>query len=271
MFISLSQFIAATIIALTIASCQSQAKIAPTIEILLPLYIYPNWYEPQSYVWSDVVSAAATVPITAIVNPHNGPDNRPPNEDYRRGLADLRQTDINLIGYVYTLYGARSIAEVKRDIDLYHQHYDLKGIFIDECASSSQQLDYYQELYNYIKTKNKAYQVIINPGTHIDEEYLTKPAADTAVIFEHYPQHWSQYQPQAYVDEYKPERFASLIHSVKNPNQMKRYIDMAIDRNIGYIYVTDDSPLGDDGDPWNSLPVYWQEEVDYVRSKNQFR
>ena len=267
MFISLSKFVAATVIALTIVFCQQSAKIAPTIEILLPLYIYPNWYEPQSYVWSDVVSAAA-IPITAIINPRNGPDNLPPNEDYQRGLADLRQTDISLIGYVYTLYGDRPIAQVKRDIDLYHQYYDIEGIFLDESASSSQQLDYYRELYNYIKTKDKAYQVIINPGTHIDEEYLTKPAADTVVIFEHYSQYWSEYQPRSYVDKYKPERFASLIHSVDDSNQMKKYIDMAIARNIGYIYITDDSPSGDNGDPWNSLPTYWQEEVDYVRSKN---
>ena len=47
---------------------------------------------------------------------------------------------------------------------------------------------------------------------------------------------------------------------------MRSYIDMAVVRNIGYIYVTDDSPSSDDADPWNSLPSYWQDEIDYIQS-----
>lgn len=262
----MKRFIAAVVISLMLMSCQSQATISSMPKILLPLYIYPNWYEPESYVWSNVVSAAGQVPITAIINPYNGPNGRSPNEDYQRGLTDLKKTNITLIGYVYTLYGDRPIAEVKRDIDLYDRYYDLDGIFLDETASNAGQLDYYRELYNYIKAKGDRYRVIINPGTHTDEKYLALPAADTAVIFENYPQAWSQYLPQDYVRNYQPERFVSLIHSVANAADMKQYIDEAIAYNIGYIYVTDDSPDSDDGDPWNSLPSYWQEEVDYIRS-----
>jgi len=264
MFVGLSKFIIALVVALMFVSCQSQATIASMPKILLPLYIYPNWYEPESYVWSDVASAAAQVPITAIVNPNNGPDGKPPNEDYQRGLADLRETNITLIGYVYTLYGDRPIKEVKQDINLYDRYYNLDGIFLDESASSGKQLAYYQKLYKYIKTKNNAYQVVINPGTHTDEVYSATPAADTTVIFEHFPQDWEKYQPQDYVHNYPKERFASLIHSVADAADMKKYIDLAISYNMGYIYVTDDSPNSDDGDPWNSLPSYWQEEVDYI-------
>ena len=251
---------------LMVVSCQSQAIVGTTPKILLPLYIYPNWYEPQSYVWSNVVSAAAKVPIVAIINPNNGPDGQPPNEDYKKGLAQLRQGNITLLGYVYTQYGDRSIADVKQDIILYARHYNLDGIFLDESASNVKQVDYYQDIYQYIKDNTHLDLVIINPGTHIDEAYLAKPAADTAVILENNPQAWKEYQPQPYINNYNARRFASLIHSVADIDTMKICINLATQRNIGYIYVTDDSPITGDKDPWNSLPSYWQEEVDYIQS-----
>ncbi|BAU62978.1 hypothetical protein STA3757_03310 [Stanieria sp. NIES-3757] len=250
-------------------SCQSQAVVGNSLKILLPLYIYPNWYEPETYVWSDVALAAQRVPIVAIINPNNGPDGKPPNQDYQRGLKDLRQSDITILGYVSTQYSDRSIEEVKQDIDLYDTYYDVDGIFLDESASNIKQINYYQELYNYIKTKTNLDQVIINPGTHTDEGYLNSPAADTSVIFEDFSKNWQEYQPQSYVSQYQSEHFASLIHSVSDATTMKNYIDQAVAHNIGYIYVTDDSPTSDDGDPWNSLPSYWQEEVNYIESLNK--
>lgn len=269
MLIRLCRFLGAIAIFLIISSCQSQAVVSNTPKILLPLYIYPNWYQPESYVWTDVVSAAAQVPIVAIINPNNGPDGQPPNKDYQRGLQDLRRADIKLLGYVYTLYGDRPKTEVINDILLYARRYNLDGIFLDESASNAQQLAYYQEIYQYIKQNTYLDLVVINPGTHTDEAYLSQPAADTAAIFEQFPQAWEEYQPQAYVKNYPSDRFASLIHSVASAVDMKRYIDMAIARNIDYIYVTDDSPVGDDGDPWNSLPSYWQEEIGYLESRKQ--
>lgn len=266
MFICLSKFIGAILMMLILSSCQSQATIRKPPKILLPLYIYPNWYEPENYLWSEVVSAAAQVPIVAIINPNNGPDGQPPNDDYKKGLEDLKASNIETLGYVYTQYGDRPKAEVIQDIILYARHYDVDGIFLDESASNAEQINYYQDVYNYIKQETNLNQVIINPGTTTDEEYLVKPAADTVVIFENYPQSWEEYETQSHNGNYKTERFASLIHSVQDASSMKKYIDQAISRNIGYIYITDDSPQSQDGDPWNSLPSYWQEEVDYIQS-----
>ena len=62
----------------------------PSLEILLPLYSYPNWWEPAKYIWDDVAAANKQVPITAIINPDSGPGGCPPNSDYQRGIADLR-------------------------------------------------------------------------------------------------------------------------------------------------------------------------------------
>ncbi len=47
------------------------------LNILLPLYIYPTWWDATTYLWDDVAAANSIAPITAIINPHNGPNGTP--------------------------------------------------------------------------------------------------------------------------------------------------------------------------------------------------
>jgi Spherulation-specific family 4 len=234
------------------------------VKILIPLYSYPNWYDAKNYLWREVAAAAKKVPIVAIINPNNGPGADKPNKDYQKGIEDLRKAKITILGYVYTKYGDRNIAEVKADIDLYARHFDVNGIFLDEAASRKEKLAYYQQIYKYIKSRSKLKTVVLNQGTHTDRGYLQKPATDIAVIFENYSKAWQEYQPQSYVSQYRRERFSSLIHTVTDAATMKKHLDRAIKNNIGYIYITDDSPDSSDRDPWNSLPSYWKEEIDYI-------
>jgi len=268
--INLNKFAIAIVLAASLMFCSAQQEVpTASVKILIPLYSYPTWYNPSTYTWSEIAAAASKVPIAAIINPNNGPDGGPPNQDYARGLEDLRQAGVTILGYVFTQYGDRPIGEVKQDIALYNDYYNINGIFLDEAASSADQLDYYRDIYEYIKTKTNLDLVILNPGTQIEQDYLARPAADIAVIFEDNSQAWIKYQPQSYLSSYEPGHFASLIHSVPDADTMKSHIDRAVARQIGYIYVTDDSPTSPDRDPWNSLPSYWQEEIDYIQSLNQ--
>ncbi|CAD5924697.1 hypothetical protein NO758_00888 [Planktothrix agardhii] len=253
---------------LTVCSAK-QPEHLTQMQLLIPLYSYPTWYNSQTYFWPEVVKAAQKVPVTAVINPNNGPGGSPPNQDYVKGLKDLRQDNITILGYVATNYGKRDIQEVKSDIDIYSKYYNLQGIFFDEAASGADKLDYYQEIYNYTKAKPNLDTVVLNQGTHPDEGYLSKPAADIAIIFENYSKEWPNYQPSPYVNNYDPKRFSGLIHTVPDVDTMKSHIDKAVERNIQYIYITDDSPDSPDKDPWNSLPSYWQEEVNYIQSLNQ--
>lgn len=52
---------------------------------------------------------------------------------------------------------------------------------------------------------------------------------------------------------------------ISTVDQMKQAIDLAYQRNVGYVYVTDDSPAGG-ANPFDSLPSYWTQEVTYVAS-----
>jgi hypothetical protein len=236
----------------------------PTLQMLIPLYSYPNWYNPADYIWDDVAAANSQVSITAIINPNNGPGSCPPNDDYLHGLSDLRNAGVMIVGYVYTSYGARPLEDAKADVDLYDQCFAIDGIFFDETASDVVYLTYYKELYDYVKMKSNLYKVILNPGTHIDEGYISQPASDIAVISEGYSCDWPPYQPDSYVTDgtYPADRFAVLIHSVPSVSIMQAHIKLAIARNIGYVYVTDDGPPN----PWDSLPSFWQAEISYLQS-----
>jgi Spherulation-specific family 4 len=241
---------------------------ADRLKLLIPLYIYPMHYNPATYAWLKIAKAQAQVAITAVINPSNGAI-APPNRDYAQGLKDLRSANVTLLGYVSTRYGDRPIAEVEAEIDLYATAYQVNGIFLDEAASSAEKLDYYQTLSRYIKAKPPLKQVVLNQGTQPDEGYLTRSAADTVIIFENYSKEWAGYQPPLYLSHYDATRFAMLIHSAADAEQMQQAIDLALARHVAYVYVTDDSPEGADTDPWNQLPTYWDAEVSYIQSLNR--
>jgi hypothetical protein len=246
----------------------SLAKQQSKLNILIPLYIYPNWYDRDKYIWKQVIVAAKKVPIAAIINPNNGPNGAPPNADYQQGIRDLRQAGVRIIGYVHSNYGKRNLKLVKADIDLYIKHFDIDGIFVDETASSKDKLGYYQKIYHYIKSHRKSLQVIINPGTDLDESYMKKPVADVAVIFENDRKVWNTYQPPVYQQNYSASHFAALVHTATNSKMMKGILDRAANSNFGYIYITNDSTNTANHNPWDSLPSYWQAEVDYIQKLN---
>jgi Spherulation-specific family 4 len=254
----------------------SQPHDRSPLQILLPLYIYPNWYDQKNYVWQQVIVSAKKVPIVAIINPNNGPNHAPPNSDYQRGIKDLHQAGVKIIGYVPSNYAKRNLQAVEADIDLYLKHFNVDGIFIDEAASTPDKISYYQQIYRYIKHRSpqgnspqaSSYNVIINPGMDIDEGYLSKPVADTIVIFENYQKAWDNYHPPAYVKKYSPQHFAALIHTTANRKLMKSTLDRAVKSKFGYVYITNDSTDTTNRNPWDTLPVYWQAEVNYIQQLN---
>jgi Spherulation-specific family 4 len=238
------------------------------LQILLPLYIYPNWYDKQTYRWKQVIMAAKKVSIVAIINPNSGPNYAPPNVDYQQGIKDLQQVGIKIIGYVPTNYAKRDIRAVKVDIDLYTKYFNVDGIFLDEAASKQGESTYYQQVYQYIKSRSARYNVIINPGVDVDESYLSQPIADIIVTFENHQEAWANYHPPTYTRKYLPRHFAALVHTTANHKLMKSTLDRAVKSNFGYIYVTNDSIDSPNHNPWDNLPEYWQSEVNYIQKLN---
>ncbi|MGB0387818.1 MAG: spherulation-specific family 4 protein [Ardenticatenaceae bacterium] len=246
---------------------QAQARVPATgtqLQILIPLYNYPNWYDPNTYIWDDVAAANSQVPITAIINPNSGPGGGAPNADYVTGLGHLRDAGVTIVGYVPTNYGDRLASDVKADVDLYDQHFNIHGIFFDEAASGADKLSYYQDLYAYVKARPNLDKVIINPGVNVSEGYISAPASDTAITFENYSTEWPGYQPSAYMANYSADRFAMLAHGVPDVATMQSHLDRAKACHIAYVYLTDDTLPN----PWDTLPSFWSQEVAYIQQLN---
>ncbi len=242
------------------------------LEILYPLYNYPNWYDAQTYIWNDIANAGDQVNITAIINPANGPGSSgDPNADYLYGLSDLMAGGVNLLGYVFTDYGNRPLADVKADIDKYYTDYvfsagvTVSGMFFDQAATASDQalFDYYAELYTYAKSYAEFNTVVLNHGINTSEAYTQY--SDINIIYEDNYANWLTYTPDAYLSAYAADQFGALVHSTSSADDMANAIDLALARGIGNLFITDDLL----SNPWDNLPSYWNQEVDYIASISQ--
>src|SRR3954469_12208672 len=77
---------------------------AATLEIVVPAYFYPS----AGSDWNELTAAADDVPVTAIMNPFNGPGNLRDN-NYVSAVNSLRSAGGRVIGYVYSSYSERPL------------------------------------------------------------------------------------------------------------------------------------------------------------------
>lgn len=234
---------------------------AAALEIVVPAYFYPSAGSP----WGPMTAAADKAPITAIMNPGNGPGNGV-DQNYVKVVNAFRAAGGRVIGYVYSSYGTRPLAQVTADIDRYRNWYGIDGIFVDEMGNTgpAQRLDYYKSIYDYVKGVDPAWEVMGNPGTQTIEQYATWPTADRLMVFENVGSAYPTHAPSAWNANYPSEKFVNLIHTEDSPAKIAEYLELAVSRNVGSIYITDDVMAN----PWDTLPTYWQQHVDAVAAIN---
>jgi hypothetical protein len=232
---------------------------AAPMGIVVPAYFYPGG------LWNSLNWAAGQVPLVAIMNPNSGPDTAP-DPEYVLAVNNLRAAGGRVIGYVSTSYTTRATNAVKADIDSYFSWYAVDGIFLDELTddSNTNHVNYYSGLYQYIQTKGTNLLVVGNPGINTQESYLTRPCADMLVTFE-VDSGYSNYIADAWVTNHLARQFCHLPYATANSSTMSNYVSLAASRNAGWIYVTDDGGAN----PWDTLPTYWTNEVNFIRAQNQ--
>ncbi|MSU57387.1 MAG: PEP-CTERM sorting domain-containing protein [Pedosphaera sp.] len=247
-------------IILTLVASLAAAHAAP-LGFLVPAYFYPG------SLWTSMNYAATRAPLIAILNPNSGPDTTQ-NPDYVAAVNSLRAAGGKVIGYVYTSYGARATNAVRTDIDRYYSFYAMDGIFLDEVTNdaNTNHLNYYAALYQYIKSKSTNALVVCNPGINTLESYLAPPVADVVVTFEGYTG-YASYTPDAWVTNHLARHFCHLPYNVTDATTMTNYVNLAVSRNAGWIYITNDKGTN----PWDTLPSYWTNEVEFVRALNLSR
>jgi hypothetical protein len=229
--------------------------------------LVPAYFNPSSGYWNQLSTAAQRAPLVAIANIFNGPGtDATPRSDYVQALRSVRASGGQVIGYVYSQYGARAADTVKADMLKWHQFYPIDGFFIDEMANSptTALLDYYAGLAMYARSLKAQYQLIANPGANTAEAYRTRNTADVLTIFEG-DSSYATFTPSSWTQNYPPYQFANLVYGIASADTMKTNLNLAISRKAGFIYVTDDVLPN----PWDQLPSYWSDEVAAIEALNQ--
>ena len=135
--------------------------------LIVPLYSYPgsDW---SNLVWAKQVNP--NVPMVAIVNPSDGPGwYKDPN--YVSGIDSLQSAGITVVGYVWTDYGARSVASAEADIAAYRDWYGVNGVYLDQMSNVPGYEWYYSTLNSYAKSIGMTL-VVGNPGASVPSSYI---------------------------------------------------------------------------------------------------
>ena len=247
------------------------------LEILVPAYFYPS---AAGSAWNTLATSAAAHPsvaITAIMNPNNGIFNSA-DANFSRATTQFVDAGGTVLGYVYTRYGkgSRSTTDIKANIDKYLQFYGrerISGFFLDEMASEASKLDFYREIYRYIKAIDPSLRVVGNPGMVPAAEFAG--VADTLVSFEGTAAEYQKYDPRtqnAWLYTYANKAQAMLIHNTASCSAMQTAVQAAASarNNAGLVYATERefNYTTGVGNPWAALPVYWEALVQTVDAVN---
>ena len=204
------------------------------------------------------------MPIVAIVNPASGPGDHV-DPYIAKVITRARRSNAKVVAYIGTQYTRKSLAVVKREVDTYLRFYpDIQGIHFDEQSSHANDVDYYAELYRYVRQRIPDAIVLNNPGTTCAPEYVARPAADVVCLFER-DRAFEEFRPPAWAARFPAARFCVQAYHVETEAHMKQALRRAVQLHVGYVYITDDQGPN----PYDRLPSYWDAEVEAVRQANQ--
>lgn len=217
---------------------------AASTATVVPLYSFPT-----SPAWTQLIAAKAahpSVPVLAVVNPSNGPGSGI-SAIYATGIKRLTTAGIKVIGYVWTSYAERPLAQVKADIDRWRVYYpEVTGMFFDEQAHKAGNEAYYIELSAYCRSKGFNF-TIGNPGADSVPSYIG--TVDMILIYESdgLP---SMTRLEGWHSGYDKKNFGIIPYAVGSLDPT--FVANARQR-VGYIFIqNDDLP-----NPWDSLPSYF--------------
>lgn len=229
----------------------------------------PAYQDPGSAQWTAWTAPGAKAVGIMIVNLDNGDDeNYYPSVD--SAIRAARKQGIFVIGYTYTGYGKRNPKIVRRKIDAVYRNYLVDGMFFDEAPTDcntrnsyfSTQFLYYQSLTNYVREKTGARITVLNPGTYSPSDCWM---GITNILMnwedQGYVSYLDNYVDYAWVHKYPPDRFWHIVYGM-DENRLQATLDLAKQRNAGWIYLTQEK-----GNPYGRPPKYWAAEAEAVKNQ----
>ena len=229
----------------------------------------PAYQDPGSAQWTAWAAPGAKAVGIMIVNLDNGDD-----EHFyprvNRAIRAARKQGIFVLGYTYTGYGARDPKTVRRKIDAVYRNYLVDGMFFDEvptdCNASNPflptQFLYYEALTNSVREKAGARMTVLNPGTYSPSDCWM---GITNILMNWEDQGLATYENDyvdfAWVHKYPPDRFWHIIYGM-SADQLPAALELAKQRNVGWIYLTEET-----GNPYAGPPQYWSAESRAVKEQ----
>ena len=215
--------------------------------VAVPAYFYPGTD------WNAAVAAEPGIGIM-VANVNSGPGTSV-DPNYATAISRARSAGIVMYGYVHTSYGQRSTATVESEIRAWKSFYGVTNIFLDEAATTSSTLSYYQTLTALVHQQAAGSQTIVNFGTIPPQGQMS--AGDIAVTFEG---DYSSYQGlrfPSWVSGFAPSRFYNIIYGVPNQTSMSQVMSEAAANRVGYVYATSYGLPN----PYDGLPAYLTAET----------
>jgi Spherulation-specific family 4/Carbohydrate binding module (family 6) len=237
----------------TVTVTPAAAKVCQSVAV--PAYFYPSG---GGGLWSSALSAEPGVGIM-VANVDNGPGTAL-DTDYSSAISNARAAGVQVFGYVYTGYASRSLASVEADISTWKTLYGVTSIFLDEAATGSSSLSYYEALTNYVHQEGLGSLTIVNFGTTPSQSDMS--AGDILITFEGDYVTYLGTQFPSWVNSYSPSRFYNIVYDVPDQPSMMNVMTDAANNHVGYIYATNDNLPN----PYDTLPSYLDGEASQAHS-----
>lgn len=210
-------------------------------EECVPAYFHP---ERATDAWRRLL---ANPPRLAVLNIDAGPG-AAKDAAYPPVISRLVAAGTEVLGYVDTDFGLRSVAEVRADLRSYRAWYGLRGVFLDQVAACEDRLGHYREVVEGVRGT-----LVLNPGVYPDPGYAD--LADVLVTFEGPLSAYRAMRVPAWARGLARGRFCHLIHDVPS-RAFEPTLRRAV-RHAGTVYVTDRTGT----QPWGDLPAYYGRPV----------
>ncbi len=254
------------VIAFCASACKSSSEFGSKemVSLLVPFYIYPTTINPQTgnLYWSDLAKSSSNITkISAIINPNNGDHGKYCDENFKKGVRQLKASGISVLGYTYTKYAHRDQALIEKSVDFYKDKYHVDAFFLDEANSSQRAMLYYEELRAYINKDASDSEIVLNYGVKPDEKVIKNDKMKSVVFEGEYKTFISD--KNRIVSKLSQKNSVCFVYNVAR-EKMKDTIDLAIAKGCAQLYLTDDS--GEN--PWDTLPSYWNAMLSYINKFN---
>jgi hypothetical protein len=255
-----------------VAALREKVSPAPKKFMLYsPLYVWPGTYASGTWVLSpawqrliDVKKAHPNLTVAAVVNHANGDFDlgigilsstieaaAKPNPDFLAGISALRAGGVDVYGYIYTRWGARSKTTIMQRARLWQKLYGVKKIMWDEMDATVGRSGYYFDL--KAQTGLLGYDGWIgNPGVVMPGEYIG--SCSCIIVYEHtgLPT-LADLQLRCFNGAVGYENFGLTPHTVT------AYSSQWVTDAKKYAYAICVHNDGADGNPWNTQTSYLEQ------------